>query len=313
MVALDKSSKFSQKVLSIGTAWYIGGFAAVILIFGFLYTLLTPCGHGIGKNLEPCSDVTILTGIYFSVVTISSLGYGDMHPMGFSKFLACIEVLLGLAVVGIMIAKVTSRRLSYHVERLFSSDAQKRLEDIASKFDRSRVEVDEILSNYDTPSEDKSVLISRFRKVISDLLSDCIELYDYLSYEIGQQDNYFKIAPASAMMRVGTAVEDSLFRLGRHIADLQKQARDEILDRDNRHRISRAIDSQKKACDLVNQHATDQDTLGVFQRIEETCRGVIENFLAVPEVPEELHIEQPDQILQNTDEPQNLSSGIDNE
>ena len=101
--------------------------------------------HGIGQNLKPLSDITFSTGIYFSIVTISSLGYGDMHPMGFSKALICVEVLMGLAVIGIMIAKVTSRRLSYHVSRLFSFDAQKRLEDFAAQFDIVRVDLDAIM------------------------------------------------------------------------------------------------------------------------------------------------------------------------
>ena len=300
-------------VEKVSTLYYIVIFATAVICFGLFYYLLTQCGHGIGRDDTALDNATIFTGIYFSIVTISSLGYGDMHPMGISKILACIEVLFGLAMIGIMIAKVTSQRLSYRVKRLFSSDAQKRLEDIAAKFDTSRLEVDEILSDYDTPlaeDKDKSTLISRFRKVISDLQSSCIELRDYLSYEIGQQDNYFEVAPANAMMRVGGAVKDTIFILSKRIADLQEQSRDEILDRDNRHRILKAIDSQEKVCNLVNQHVTDQDTLDVFQCIEETCGGDIGRFLAVPE---ESSSEQPDQTPQDTDEPQDLFSGMDNE
>lgn len=107
-------------------------FVVIVIGFGIVYTCLTPIGHGIGQNLTPLSETTLRGGIYFSVVTVSSLGYGDMHPVGISKALAGLEVLLGLAVIGIMIAKVTSQRLSYHVSRLFSSDAQKRLENIAT-------------------------------------------------------------------------------------------------------------------------------------------------------------------------------------
>ena len=98
-------------VEEVSTLQYIVFLTAVIIAFGLFYTHLTPIGHGIGQGLNPICDITFLTGIYFSIVTISSLGYGDMHPMGFSKALVCIEVLIGLAVIGIMIAKVTSRRL----------------------------------------------------------------------------------------------------------------------------------------------------------------------------------------------------------
>ena len=141
-------------VQNVSMLRYIMSFIVVVIAFGLFYALLTPLGHGIGQNLKPLSDGiswdTFFKGIYFSVVTISSLGYGHMHPMGFSKALACLEVLFGLAVIGIMIAKVTSQRLSHHVSRLFSSDAQKRLEDIAAKFETFKVDLNVIMPELGT-------------------------------------------------------------------------------------------------------------------------------------------------------------------
>ena len=74
-------------------------FTGVVVLFAVLYTILTPIGHGIGSNRVPLPDASFLTGLYFSVVTISSLGYSYMHPMGISKALASVQVLLGLAAV----------------------------------------------------------------------------------------------------------------------------------------------------------------------------------------------------------------------
>ena len=311
-------SRLSQKMLDIDMCWYVVFFAVVVFVFGCLYTYLTPCGHGIGQNLEPLSEVTFRQGIYFSIVTVSSLGYGDMHPVGFSKALICMEVLLGLAVIGIMIAKVTSRRLSYHVERLFSFDAQKRLEDIAAKFYKSRGELDAIISKLTTAYQsapgqtststgDRGALISDFREVISDLRVKCIELHEYLSAEIEQDNNYFQIAPASAMVRVGEAVNDTFFRLVQHIIGLPTQVRLDILDGRNRQGIAEAIEAQRSVCGLINQHATDPDTKAVFQLIEETCMQVSASYYVDP--AEEL---QPDQVIQGTGEPQELSD-VDNE
>lgn len=311
-------SRLSQRTLiflveDVSTLRYIVGFAVVVILFGFVYTWLTPLGHGIGQNLELLSDVKFSTGIYFSVVTISSLGYGHMHPMGISEALACIEVLMGLAIVGIMIAKVTSQRLSYHVSRLFASDAQKRLEDIAVGFETSQNDLTTVTLGLEkvyqsTPRqesasiEDRNEVITNFREVISALRSKCIDLRDYLVFEI-EQGNYFQIAPTNAMVRVGNAVDDVFFRLSQLIISLSPQARTETLNRRNRLGILEAIDSQRQVCDLVRQHATDQDTRNVFQNIENTCKRVPASYF---EVPEEL---QPDQILQGTDEPQELSRG----
>ena len=289
---------------------YIVGFVVVILLFGVFYSCLTPKEHGIGENGEPLSDVTIFTGIYFSVVTISSLGYGHMHPMGLSKILACAEVLIGLALIGIMIAKVTSQRMSYHVSRVFATDAQKRLEDIAVGFETSQNDLTTITlrlgqvyrstpSQMDLSTEDRSEAIISFREIINTLRSKCVDLRDYLLFEI-EQGNYFQIAPTSAMVRVGNAVDDVFFRLSQLIISLSPQARNEILDRRNRLGILEVIDSQRQVCDIVSQHATDQETQNIFRNIENTCERVPASYF---EVPEEL---QPDQVLQGTDEPQEL-------
>ena len=242
-----------------------------------------------------------------------------MHPVGFSKILACIEVLLGLSVIGIMIAKVTSRRLSYHVERLFSSDAQKRLEGIAAKFDTSQSKLSSIMPELESayqsvpgvsdqshiPTEAKKSLVLKFRNVVSELHSSCAELRDYFFFET-EQGNYFQVVPNDAVVRVGNAVDGTFWRFSQLIISLSPQAKAEILDSYNRQEISALINFQKEVCGRVKEYATDTNILAVFQSIDEICHRVSENYFAVPEES------RPDQILQGTDEPQGLS-GADNE
>ena len=289
-------------------------FAMIVIGFGIVYTLLTPFGHGIAQNLIPLPDVSLFGGIYFSVVTVSSLGYGDMHPVGFSKALAGLEVFTGLTVIGIMIAKVTSQRLSYHVSRLFSSDAQKRLENIATEIDNVTYKFKKITQEYgsyyqSTPNgksaRNGTPLTSDFqeicRKAIADFEKKCFALFDYLSGEV-KQGKYFQSVPASAIVRVGDSLDDAFFILSQFIISLSPRARGAILDRLNRQRISEAINSQRKLCGIVLQHATDENTKAVFRRIDETCQQVPVSYFAVPD------ISQPDQILQDTNEPDNLQS-----
>ncbi|MCY4132613.1 MAG: potassium channel family protein [Nitrospira sp.] len=318
-------SKFKQGVLrliqralvylveEISLFRYVGFFVSAVLIFGIIYKVLTPHGHGIGRDLVPLSDPTFLGGIYFSIVTVSSLGYGDMHPMGLSKALACVEVLMGLTVMGIMIAKVTSQRLSHHVSRLFSSDAQERLEKMTANFETSHTTLNRItreLANayQQTPGGGpnggtKSVL-SNFRNAMITLHSNCMSFRDYLVDET-TQGNYFQIAPVNAVVRAGEAVDKVFFRLGQLIINLSQQAKTDLLDGQNRRRISEAIGSQKEICTLVSQYVTDTEIQKVFQCIEETCQNVPASYFAVPKES------QPDQVLQDTDEPSIV--GIDDE
>jgi hypothetical protein len=47
---------------------------------------------------------------YFSVITFSTLGYGDLHPVGFvGKALTCLEVFAGLMMFGVLLSFVGNR------------------------------------------------------------------------------------------------------------------------------------------------------------------------------------------------------------
>lgn len=293
---------FVYLIEDVSMLWYIAGFVAATIVFGIAYAELTPMGHGIGQDFKPLTEVTYWVGIYFSVVTISSLGYGNMHPMGVSMALTSIEVLIGLGMIGIMIAKITSQRLSYHVSRLFSSDAQKRLEDVAEKFEKILGDLKTITPGFDVPSrvsryEDRlSEFTSGFRKTISELRLRCVELHDYISFEIERGD-YFKVAPSSELMRVGKATNETFFALGQLVRNMSTQARTETLDHHTRQDVSMAVYLQKRVCEMVFKNAIDKDVITNFRETHFICDKVPATYFEVPEVP------QPDHVLQDTDEP----------
>lgn len=48
--------------------------------------------------------------VYFSVVTFTTLGYGDLHPVGiFGQAMACLEVLAGFIMFGLLLSFVGNR------------------------------------------------------------------------------------------------------------------------------------------------------------------------------------------------------------
>lgn len=302
---------FVYLIEDVSMLWYIAGFVAATILFGIAYAELTPMGHGIGQDFKPLTEVTYWVGIYFSVVTISSLGYGNMHPMGVSMALTSIEVLIGLGMIGITIAKVTSQRLSYHVSRLFGSDAQKRLEDVAEKYEKILGYLKLVTPGFDVPSRAsksevrQTEFISGFRKTISELRQRCLELFEYISSETESGD-YFKVAPASEMVRVGKAIDETFYALGQFVGSLSPQTRIEVFDHQTRQDISKAVSLQKQVCDMVFRHATDQETTTTFKAANETCNQIPASHFDVPEEP------QPNQIPQDSDEPLE-GTEIDNE
>jgi len=47
------------------------------------------------------------TGLYFSTVTFTTLGYGDIAPMGYFRYVAMVEAFTGVILVGIFIYGLT--------------------------------------------------------------------------------------------------------------------------------------------------------------------------------------------------------------
>ncbi|WP_292436152.1 potassium channel family protein [Methylobacter sp.] len=64
---------------------------------------------------------TTLDSFYFSVVTLATVGYGDIHPVGsVAKILVIIEVLLGILLLAIMVGaaiSVTFHEISNKLEK----------------------------------------------------------------------------------------------------------------------------------------------------------------------------------------------------
>lgn len=92
---------------------YIGIYILfVILVFALIY-----CGISSSiNNLDGFGSA-----LYFSIVTITTLGFGEMYPLdAFARTMVCLEVLAGVVFVGVFlnsIAQAQAQRLQYYNEK----------------------------------------------------------------------------------------------------------------------------------------------------------------------------------------------------
>ena len=75
------------------------------IIFGFAGFYVADGGPNPDNNNFPAA-------LYFSVVTFTSLGYGDISPVGFSRFLAAGEALLGVFMISLFVVVFCRRMMS---------------------------------------------------------------------------------------------------------------------------------------------------------------------------------------------------------
>lgn len=81
---------------------------AIVLLFGFVYFYFS----GSESSLVNMRDKSVVSGIgdsiYFSFVTATTTGFGDIIPVGKFKFIAIMEVVFGLLLLAIVTSKLVS-------------------------------------------------------------------------------------------------------------------------------------------------------------------------------------------------------------
>jgi len=77
-----------------------------IFLYGQIYTLsATDQAYIIDNGHRTTLDQA--SGLYFSTVTFTTLGYGDIVPMGYFRYVAMVEAFTGVILVGIFIYGLT--------------------------------------------------------------------------------------------------------------------------------------------------------------------------------------------------------------
>lgn len=140
----------STKVITF-IYFLIGGIVFCWLLFYFL----SKYQHGIVSTVCPSNEITWFDSFYFSVVTVSSLGYGDFRPEGVGRVVAIVEVLYGLLFLALIVSKLASERTSALTKLLYASDTQRRLFDFKDATEENNQEMLTAISehNYQTISD----------------------------------------------------------------------------------------------------------------------------------------------------------------
>ncbi|MBV8773113.1 MAG: hypothetical protein JO166_12415 [Deltaproteobacteria bacterium] len=103
----------------------------LIFACGVLYWLSALAKHpGLaeeGKSVAANLD-GLWTAIYFSFVTATSVGYGDVLPVGAARILAVAEAAGGLLIFGLLIAKFVSYRQDILVRQIHNVTFEERLD-----------------------------------------------------------------------------------------------------------------------------------------------------------------------------------------
>lgn len=89
-------------------------YATVMAGFGLLYYLLDLKGLWVlaDESMRPSisSYERMTTSMYFSAITLFSVGYGDIAPIGYGRIIAVIEALIGYTIPAAFVTRAVFDR-----------------------------------------------------------------------------------------------------------------------------------------------------------------------------------------------------------
>jgi len=142
---IDKIS-FAQ----VFTFWLV-----IIVFFGIVYFLLAFLP---GNSLR-YDDIVLrpdlsgfVNSLYFSFITATGLGYGDVAPLGLSKFLSGFEVILGLIIYGVLISKLVGVKQEVLLEEVYNISYEEVIDRLRSGLYLFRSDINRVLEKIETGS-----------------------------------------------------------------------------------------------------------------------------------------------------------------
>lgn len=107
----DTKVRFTERLDLISYRAIFALWMACVSAFAFIfYTLCRFPQHGLITTIGGHTVSDFFTALYFSIITATSTGYGDIVPIGASRIFASCESVLAFFLFAIFVSKLLSRR-----------------------------------------------------------------------------------------------------------------------------------------------------------------------------------------------------------
>ena len=150
----------------------------IVLSFGFVYYFFQNESSFLFYSAKQISVDKINDAIYFSFVTATTTGFGDIIPFGLFKLLAIFEVVFGLLLLAVVTSKLVSIKQDMILNELYESSINERISKIRSSLLLFRQHLDRIVTKIEDKSITKRELgyISNYISSFNDNLKEIVSL-----------------------------------------------------------------------------------------------------------------------------------------
>jgi hypothetical protein len=248
---------FERLVDSWSVKDLLQGLVAFVLYAALGFHFLSQINEGFVPTTEGVEVTDMLDALYFSVVTVSSLGYGDYRPVGLGRLLAALEVLGGLVIIALLVAKLASERTSTYTRLLYSSDSERRLKDFAQDIDDRSESL--IQAHLDHNHDQRMKEVKRISLIVVNLT----KYYEYQS-EVGALGEGWAKKNSKRVVKAASLAAQAIAVVGKARSTTQEE----------RIRIDRCFRHIKSAVSSISKRHPSEDILSIQQHVD----GVINSY-----------------------------------
>ena len=141
---------------------------AIVLSFSIIYFGLTYTDQHLIYDGRPLSNDASGFGnaVYFSFITATTIGYGDISPLGIAKVIAIIEAIFSMSIFGLFIAKIVSIKQEEILEEIEELSLEEASNKLITRLYLFRSDIKDIKQEIDKKSQEKKTK-KDYRKELS--------------------------------------------------------------------------------------------------------------------------------------------------
>jgi len=148
---------------------------AAIFVFGFVYYQFPTSESFLLYTLDQKVVHSLPDAVYFSFVTATTTGFGDITPHGLFKILSIAEVVMGLLLIAVVTSKLISIKQDIILGELYDISFQERLNRLRSSLILFRQNITNIINDVEQEKAttkkagDIEVYMSSFQSTLQDI------------------------------------------------------------------------------------------------------------------------------------------------
>jgi potassium channel LctB len=124
--------------------------AGILVVFGLIYYLLAgPTSHLLySSSMTPVNSLA--DSVYFSFITATSTGFGDITPIGYFKIISIFEVFFGLVLLAVVTSKLVSIKQDVIMNEIYEISFNEKINRIRSSLLVFRQNLSRVISNIES-------------------------------------------------------------------------------------------------------------------------------------------------------------------